>query len=130
MADYKEGDVTWQGFLRPYADAEEAKAVFEKYLASAKQDGGEVKKIEAEGADRMVVSSNIGLVDAIFLKGNVIGGANGGDRRRPRPRRSPGRSSRPSPPSSPRSIRGREASPRRTSRRRPTKPAEQDESSP
>ena len=56
MADYKEGDVTWQGFLRPYADAEEAKAVFEKYLAGAKQDGAEIKTIEAEGADRMVVS--------------------------------------------------------------------------
>ncbi len=33
--------------------------------------------LDAEGADRMVVSSNIGLIDVIFLKGNVVGGVNG-----------------------------------------------------
>ncbi|WP_406700393.1 DUF6599 family protein [Singulisphaera sp. Ch08] len=77
MADYEESGVTWQGFLRPYRDAKEALAVFEKYVESAKRDEAEIKTIEAEGADRMVVSSNIGLVDVLFLKGNVIGGANG-----------------------------------------------------
>ena len=77
MAEYSEGKVTWQGFLRPYATVDEAKAVFEKYLEGAKKDGAEVKEIQAEGADRMVIASNIGLVDAIFLKGNSIGGANG-----------------------------------------------------
>ena len=77
MAEYSEGKVTWQGFLRPYATADEAKAVFEKYLAGAKQDGAEIKEIQAEGADRMVIASNIGLVDAFFLKGNAVGGANG-----------------------------------------------------
>jgi len=77
MADYKEGEVTWQGFLRPYRDAKEAGEVFDKYVESAKRDEAEIKKIEAEGADRMIVSSNIGLVDVIFQKGNVIGGANG-----------------------------------------------------
>ncbi len=77
MADYKDGEVTWQGYLRPYASAEEAKEVFEKYLASAKQDGGDPKTVQAEGADQMVVNSNVGLVDVVFLKGNVVGGANG-----------------------------------------------------
>ena len=77
MADYKDGTVTWQGFLRPYATVDEAKAIFEKYVASARQNGGDPKTIEAEGADQMYVSSSIGLVDAVFRKGNVIGGANG-----------------------------------------------------
>ncbi len=78
MADYKEGDATWQGFLRPYPTPEAAKAVFEKYLANAKQDGAQVKTPTVEGADQFAVSSNIGLADTIFRKGNVIGGANGG----------------------------------------------------
>ena len=54
-----------------------SKAVFEKYLAGVKQDGAEVKEVKADGADRMVITSNIGLVDAYFLKGNCVGGANG-----------------------------------------------------
>jgi hypothetical protein len=77
MADFKDGSVTWQGFLRPYATVDEAKAIFEKYVASAKQNGGDPKIIEAEGADQMFISASIGLVDAVFRKGNVIGGANG-----------------------------------------------------
>jgi len=77
MADYSDNDVTWQGFLRPYRDAKEAQEVFDKYVESAKRDQAEIKTIEAEGADRMIVSSNIGLVDVVFLKGNVLGGANG-----------------------------------------------------
>ena len=71
------GDVTWQGFLRPYRDAQEAKAVFEKYIEGVKKDGAEVKTIAAEGADEMVVSNNIGLVDVVFRKGNTVAGANG-----------------------------------------------------
>ena len=55
-----------------------------KYLEGAKQDGAEIKTIEAEGADRMVVSSNVGLVDVFFLKGNVVGGANGATDAEPR----------------------------------------------
>ena len=39
MAEYNDGKATWKGFVRPYADAAEAKAVFEKSLAGAKQDG-------------------------------------------------------------------------------------------
>ena len=77
MADYKEGDVTWQGFLRPYRDAQEAKAVFQKYIDGVKKDGAEVKTIAAEGADEIVVSTNIGLVDVVFRKGNTVAGANG-----------------------------------------------------
>jgi len=77
MADYQESGVTWQGFLRPYRDAKEAQAVFDKYVEGAKRDEAEIKTIDAEGADRMIVSSNIGLVDVLFLKGNVVGGANG-----------------------------------------------------
>jgi hypothetical protein len=77
MADYKEGNVTWQGFLRPYRDAQEAKAVFQKYLEGVKKDGAEIKTIAAEGADEIVVSTNIGLVDVVFRKGNTVAGANG-----------------------------------------------------
>ena len=77
MADFKDGSVNWQGFLRPYETADEAKAIFEKYVASAKQNGGDPKIIEAEGADQMFLSASIGLVDVVFRKGNVIGGANG-----------------------------------------------------
>ncbi len=82
MADYKEGDVTWQGFLRPYRDAEEAKAVFQKYIDGVKKDGAEIKTIAAEGADEMVISTNIGLVDVVFRKGNTLAGANGATSRR------------------------------------------------
>ncbi len=77
MADYKDGSVTWQGFLRPYRDAKEAKAVFQKYVEGVKKDGAEIKTIAAEGADEIVVSTNIGLVDVVFRKGNTVAGANG-----------------------------------------------------
>jgi hypothetical protein len=77
MADYQQGEATWQGFLRPYADADAARKVFEQYLAEAKTNEAEVKTVEAEGADRMVVSDNFGLIDVVFLKGNAVGGANG-----------------------------------------------------
>jgi hypothetical protein len=77
MADYEEEGDSWQGFLRPYSDPKAAAEVFDKYVEGAKQDGAEIKTIEIEGADRAVVSSNVGLVDVFFLKGNVVGGANG-----------------------------------------------------
>jgi hypothetical protein len=77
MADYKDGNDAWQGFLRPYRDAQEAKDVLAKYIASVKKDGAEVKTLTAEGADEMVLSNNIGLVDVIFRKGNTLAGANG-----------------------------------------------------
>jgi hypothetical protein len=77
LADYQDGDLTWQGFLRPYATPEAAREVFEKYVASAKQDGAEIKMIEAPGADKMFRSANFGLIDVVFLKGNAVGGANG-----------------------------------------------------
>ncbi|MFO0889231.1 MAG: DUF6599 family protein [Isosphaeraceae bacterium] len=83
MADYKEGDVTWQGFLRPYRDAKEAKEVLEKYVAGVKQDGAEVKDLQAEGADEMFVSSSIGLFDVVFRKGNTLAGANGATDQKP-----------------------------------------------
>ncbi len=77
MADYKEGEVTWQGFLRPYRDDKEAKEVLEKYIASVKQDGADVKTLTTEGADQMIISASIGLFDVIFRKGNTLAGANG-----------------------------------------------------
>jgi hypothetical protein len=83
MAEYSENGATWKGFLRPYADTAEAKTVFEKYLASARQDGAEIKELASEGADRMVVSSSIGLTDAVFLKGNALGGAAGSTEAKP-----------------------------------------------
>jgi hypothetical protein len=83
MADYHKDGTTWQGFLRPYRDAKEAEAVFDKYLEGAKMDGAEIKSIEAEGADRMVKSTSIGLIDVLFLKGNMVGGANGATDEKP-----------------------------------------------
>ena len=83
LAEYTEGKGSWKGFLRPYATPEEAKAAFEKYLESVKQDGAEIKEEKTEGADRMVVVSNIGLVDAFFLKGNSLGGAAGATEAKP-----------------------------------------------
>jgi len=77
MADYKDRDSTWQGFLRPYHDAQESKATLQKYIAGVKKDGAKVKTLVAEGADEMVVSDNIGLVDIVFRKGNTLAGANG-----------------------------------------------------
>jgi hypothetical protein len=77
MADYKDGDTTWQGFLRPYRDAQEAKEVLEKYVSGVKKDGATVTPLSPDGADEMVVSDNIGLVDVVFRKGNALAGANG-----------------------------------------------------
>ena len=77
MADYKEGDVGWQGFLRPYHDDAEAQKVLDQYLESVKLDEAEVKPLEAEGADVMFAISNIGLFDVVFRKGNTLAGANG-----------------------------------------------------
>jgi hypothetical protein len=77
MADYKDQDVTWQGFLRPYRDTQEAKKILEKYVAGVEKDGARVKTLTAEGADEMVVSENIGLIDVVFRKGNTLAGANG-----------------------------------------------------
>lgn len=83
MADYKAGNTAWQGFLRPYRDADEAKAVFQKYVEGVKKDGAKLETIKAEGADEIVVSSNIGLVDVVFRKGNTLAGANGATERPP-----------------------------------------------
>ena len=77
LADYDEGGVTWQGFVRPYADADAATAIFEKYVTEAKDFGAEVKMIETSDADRMVASTLAGLTDVVFLKGNALAGANG-----------------------------------------------------
>jgi hypothetical protein len=83
MAEYKVGDATWQGFLRPYHDALEAKSMLDKYMDGVKKDGAEVKKLVAEGADEIIVSKNIGLIDVVFRKGNTLAGANGATRGAP-----------------------------------------------
>lgn len=77
MADYSENDQSWQAFVRPYSNPEEAMAMFEKYLETVKADGADVKMEKAENCDAMVVSSNIGLIDVVFRKGNTFGGVNG-----------------------------------------------------
>ena len=77
MADYEDGGVTWQGFIRPYKTVEQAEAIVADYLAAAKRDGGDAKLVDAPEADQMIVCSNVGLVDAIFRRGSVIGGASG-----------------------------------------------------
>ena len=49
MADYKEGDVTWQGFLRPYADADGGQGGLREVPRGAKQDGAEIKRSRPKG---------------------------------------------------------------------------------
>ena len=83
LADYQVGDMTFQGFLRPYATAEEARKVFDQYVETAKKDGATVKVIDGTKAEKMILSDNIGLVDVIFLKGNAVGGANGAGKAEP-----------------------------------------------
>ena len=78
MADFKDGSVSWQGFLRPYASADEAKAIFEKYVASAKQNGGDPKLDRGRrGRPDVPQRQHRAGRRAVFRKGNVIGGANG-----------------------------------------------------
>jgi len=85
LVDYKEGNDAWQGFLRPYRDEKEAKALFDKYIAGVKLDGAEVKPLKAEGADEMAICTNstIGLIDVVFRKGNTLAGANGASSPKP-----------------------------------------------
>ncbi len=45
MADFKDGSVTWQGFLRPYESADEAKAIFEKYVVSTPSRMGATRSL-------------------------------------------------------------------------------------
>ena len=77
IADYVDKDVKWQAFVRPYRDAAAALAVFNQYVESAKLDNAKIDEVKVDGADKMVVCSNIGMVDVVFLKGNVFAGANG-----------------------------------------------------
>jgi hypothetical protein len=77
LADFKEGDTQWQGFVRPYPDAEKAKEILARYEREAKDLGATVEVLEAEGADRMLRASVDGLTDVFFLKGNTVAGANG-----------------------------------------------------
>lgn len=79
MADYKDGANTWQGFLRPYQTPDDARKILESYQETVKKDGAKITKLEVEGADEFIVSDNIGLIDVLFRKGNVVGGANGAD---------------------------------------------------
>ena len=81
LADYQEGDTYWQGFVRPYKDADQAKSVFENYVAAVKDFGADVEELKADPSDRMVASTLDGLIDVIFLKGNTIAGANGSTER-------------------------------------------------
>jgi hypothetical protein len=85
LAGYRDADASWQAFLRPYANAGAARAVFDRYLETAKADGATVEDLQAEGADRMAACSNaeIGLFDVVFLKGNTLAGVNGSTAREP-----------------------------------------------
>lgn len=82
LADYTDDGVTFQGFLRPYASADEAAAVLAKYRQQVAEDGGTVRDVElgepgAEGGPALVVGENVGLFDVLFLRDNVLGGVNG-----------------------------------------------------
>jgi hypothetical protein len=81
LADFKDGEATWQGFLRPCESPEAARALLEEYVAAVKTDGGEVEEIQADGVGKMIAASNIGLFDVVFAKGNALAGANGATER-------------------------------------------------
>ena len=83
LADYKNDQATWQGFLRPYDSPAAAAAIFEKYLETVKADGAEIEDLKLAGATRGVVCGNIGLFDVLFLKGNSIAGVNGATKKEP-----------------------------------------------
>lgn len=77
MADYDREGVQWQGFLRPCATPDDANKLLDQYIESVKRDGAKIEELRAEGADRMIVAENSGLIDFLFVKGNVLAGANG-----------------------------------------------------
>lgn len=77
LTDYTDGDDSWQGFIHTRATADEAKAMFLKYESAARENGADVKKIETSDADQMMIVSNFGLIDVVFVKGNALAGANG-----------------------------------------------------
>lgn len=79
QADYKEGELAWQGFLRPYETPEAARKVYDQYIESAKRDGVPIAEVQGAEADAMIVAANatVDYVDAIFLKGNALAGVNG-----------------------------------------------------
>ncbi len=64
-------------FSAPTVTPRKPRRCCEKYIDGVKKDGAEVKTVTADGADEMVMSNNIGLVDVVFRKGNALAGANG-----------------------------------------------------
>ncbi|RUL86969.1 hypothetical protein TsocGM_14950 [Tautonia sociabilis] len=77
MASYAEGDRSWQAFIRPYASPERAREVFDLYRAEAEAFDAKIQEVESESVDAMYVAENFGLIDVLFLRGNVFGGVNG-----------------------------------------------------
>ena len=66
------------GLPPPLRDAKEAKEVLrEVHGRASSRTAPRSRRSQAEGADEMVVSSNIGLFDVVFRKGNTLAGANG-----------------------------------------------------
>jgi hypothetical protein len=70
-----DGPATWRGFFRPYASSADAGAVMKKYVEKLKNAGAEVREVKDHGADEMVLATVAGSFDAVFRKGNTIGGA-------------------------------------------------------
>ena len=104
MADYKDGDVDLAGLPPPLSRRpRRPRPCFEKYLASAKQDGAEVKTLEAEGADQLVDQLQHRPGRRRLPQGERHRRSQRRDRAPPRPRPSPGLSPRPCPPPSRRS---------------------------
>jgi Family of unknown function (DUF6599) len=83
MADYSEGDVTWQAFVRTYPDPESAAKVFQQYRDEAAAFGAQIKDESIESADAAFRADNFGQVDLVFRKGNAIGGVNGATKPEP-----------------------------------------------
>lgn len=82
LADYKEGETTFQGFLKPCASPEAARSLLETYREETARNGAvntEESVEELPGVTVLLVSdqADIGLIDVVFVKGNTFGGVNG-----------------------------------------------------
>lgn len=77
MADYSAEGATWQGFIRTYPTAEEAKKVLDQYRAESESFGAKISEATLETADAAFLSENFGQYDLLFVKGNSLAGVNG-----------------------------------------------------
>ena len=66
-----------RGLFAPIETSRRPRPCLRNTSPAVKKDEAVVKTLTADGADEMVVSTNIGLIDVVFRKGNCLAGANG-----------------------------------------------------